>query len=59
MNNTRQAPSQTPKSDWDEAFDEALAAELRRRATRHRVTILLPRWLARSSSLTVRAGRPG
>jgi MFS family permease len=38
---TPHAPGQIPDSDWDESFDEALAAELRRRATRRRVAFWL------------------
>ncbi len=38
---TSHAPGQIPESDWDESFDEALAAELRRRATRRRVAFWL------------------
>ena len=38
---TPHAPGQIPDSDWDDSFDEALAAELRRRATRRRVAFWL------------------
>ena len=35
------APSKIPDSGWDDRFDEALPAELRRRATRRRVAFWL------------------
>ena len=38
---TPHAPSRIPDSDWDDSFDEALAAELSRRATRRRVAFWL------------------
>ena len=38
---TPPASSQTSESDWDASFDQALAAELRRRATRHRAAFWL------------------
>jgi len=38
---TPHAPSQIPGPDWDDAFDQARAAELRRRATRRRVAFWL------------------
>ncbi len=38
---TAHAPGQAPGSDWDERFDQALAAEPSRRATRRRVAFWL------------------
>jgi MFS family permease len=38
---TPRAPSQLPDSDWNASFDQALAAELRRRATRRRISFWL------------------
>jgi hypothetical protein len=38
---TPHAPSQASDSDWHDSFDQALAAELRRRATRRRVAFWL------------------
>ncbi|MFZ0185875.1 MAG: MFS transporter [Streptosporangiaceae bacterium] len=38
---TPPAPSQISESDWDASFDQALAAELRRRATRRRAAFWL------------------
>ncbi len=35
------APGKIPDSGWDDRFDEALPAELRRRATRRRVAFWL------------------
>jgi MFS family permease len=38
---TPHAPSQIPGPDWDDAFDQARAADLRQRATRRRVAFWL------------------
>jgi hypothetical protein len=35
------APSQMSDADWDDSFDQTLAAELRRRSTRRRVAFWL------------------
>jgi MFS family permease len=38
---TQHAPGQVPDSDWDDRFDQALADELRRRATRRQIAFWL------------------